>query len=110
MAEKLEAKYAGGAALASRKVSYGEHDDPMEVCFARGWTDGLPVTPPGNPGSSCDTTLNSVTLPASSRISASIRVQVGHARFTNATTPSVIMRLTRAIETRLLILTPLQAA
>lgn len=44
MAEKLEARYRGG--LASRKVEYGEHDDPMEVCFDRGWTDGLPVTPP----------------------------------------------------------------
>ncbi len=46
MAEKLEARYRGGAVLASRKVEYGEHDDPLEVCFARGWSDGLPVTPP----------------------------------------------------------------
>lgn len=46
MAEKLEARYSGRALLASRKVEYGEHDDPMEICFARGWTDGLPVTPP----------------------------------------------------------------
>lgn len=45
MAEKLEAKF-GGAALAARKVEYGEHDDAAEVCYARGWTDGLPVTPP----------------------------------------------------------------
>jgi hypothetical protein len=45
VAEKLEAKYSGGA-LAARKVEYGEHDDPAEVCYARGWTDGLPVTPP----------------------------------------------------------------
>lgn len=46
MAEKLEAKYGGGTALASRKIEYREHDDPMEVCFNRGWSDGLPVTPP----------------------------------------------------------------
>lgn len=44
MAEKLEARYRGG--IVSRKVEYGGHDDPVEVCFDRGWTDGLPVTPP----------------------------------------------------------------
>ncbi|MGQ0522559.1 MAG: thioredoxin family protein [Betaproteobacteria bacterium] len=44
MAEKLEARYRGG--IVSRKVEFGENDDPMEVCFDRGWTDGLPVTPP----------------------------------------------------------------
>lgn len=44
MAEKLEARFNGG--LAARKVEFGEYDDPMEVCFERGWTDGLPVTPP----------------------------------------------------------------
>lgn len=46
MAEKLEAKYSAATQLASRRIEYGEHDDPMEVCFARGWSDGLPVTPP----------------------------------------------------------------
>ena len=46
MAEKLEARYRGGAVLASRKIEYEEHDDPLEVCFERGWSDGLPVTPP----------------------------------------------------------------
>jgi hypothetical protein len=46
MAEKLEARHRGGTLLAARKVPYGEHDDPMEVCFERGWSDGLPVTPP----------------------------------------------------------------
>jgi hypothetical protein len=46
VAEKLEARYSSGAALASRRIEYGEHDDPMEVCFERGWSDGLPVTPP----------------------------------------------------------------
>ena len=45
MAERLEAKYKGGS-LASRKVELREQDDPIEVCFDRGWSDGLPVTPP----------------------------------------------------------------
>jgi hypothetical protein len=45
VAEKLEAKHRGGT-LASRKIEFGEHDDPLEVCFDRGWSDGLPVTPP----------------------------------------------------------------
>ena len=46
MAEQLEAKHRGQSWLAARKVEYGEGADPMEVCFERGWTDGLPVTPP----------------------------------------------------------------
>jgi len=32
--------------LASRRVELGSSEDPMEAAFARGWTDGLPVTPP----------------------------------------------------------------
>ena len=46
MAEKLEARHRGGVVLAARKVEYGENDDPIELCFERGWSDGLPVTPP----------------------------------------------------------------
>ena len=46
MAEKLEARHRGGVALAARKVEFGENDDPIELCFERGWSDGLPVTPP----------------------------------------------------------------
>ncbi len=46
MAEKLEARHRGEALLAARKIEYGEHDDPVEMCFERGWSDGLPVTPP----------------------------------------------------------------
>lgn len=42
----MEARHRGGAALASRKIEYGEDDDPVEICYQRGWTDGLPVTPP----------------------------------------------------------------
>ena len=45
MAERLEAKHSGGK-LGSRRIEFGEHDDPVELCFQRGWTDGLPVTPP----------------------------------------------------------------
>jgi hypothetical protein len=45
VAERLEARHKGGTLL-SRKIEVGEHDDPMELCFERGWTDGLPVTPP----------------------------------------------------------------
>ena len=45
MAERLEAKHKGGT-LVSRKIEYGEASDPVEVCFERGWSDGLPVTPP----------------------------------------------------------------
>jgi hypothetical protein len=45
VAERLEAKYAGSV-LAARKIEFGENDDPAEICFERGWSDGLPVTPP----------------------------------------------------------------
>ena len=45
MAERLEAKHKGGA-LAARKIEYAETEDPVELAYARGWTDGLPVTPP----------------------------------------------------------------
>ncbi|MES2561166.1 MAG: thioredoxin [Pseudomonadota bacterium] len=45
MAERLDAKHRGGTLL-SRKIEFGEYEDPMELCFERGWSDGLPVTPP----------------------------------------------------------------
>ena len=45
MAERLEAKHKGGT-LRARKIEYAAADDPVELCYARGWTDGLPVTPP----------------------------------------------------------------
>ena len=41
----MEAKYKGGT-LRSRKIEFAEADDPVELCYGRGWTDGLPVTPP----------------------------------------------------------------
>ena len=46
MAERLEAKHSGKTLLAARKIEYPDSADPVEVCFERGWTDGLPVTPP----------------------------------------------------------------
>ncbi|HEY0337775.1 MAG TPA: UGSC family (seleno)protein, partial [Burkholderiales bacterium] len=45
MAERLEAKHKGGT-LVARKIELADNDDAMELCFERGWTDGLPVTPP----------------------------------------------------------------
>ena len=46
MAEKLEARHSGATWFAARKIEFPENDDPVEVCYQRGWTDGLPVTPP----------------------------------------------------------------
>ena len=43
--EHLVARF-GDPGLASRSVTIGEWDDPIEACFERGWTDGLPVVPP----------------------------------------------------------------
>ncbi|MEQ8955127.1 MAG: thioredoxin, partial [Gammaproteobacteria bacterium] len=45
MREKLQARYAG-AQLKSRRVELAAAEDTMEACFDRGWSDGLPVTPP----------------------------------------------------------------
>lgn len=45
MPEKLALKY-GDIALQSRRIEIGEMEDPMESCFERGWSDGLPVVPP----------------------------------------------------------------
>jgi hypothetical protein len=45
VAERLEARHRGGT-LVSRKIEYADADDPVELCYSRGWTDGLPVTPP----------------------------------------------------------------
>src|ERR671932_433685 len=45
IAEELAARY-GGAHLQSRRIPLGELEDEIEACYARGWTDGLPVVPP----------------------------------------------------------------
>jgi hypothetical protein len=36
----------GDTGLQSRKIEVDHWDDPIEQCFDRGWTDGLPVVPP----------------------------------------------------------------
>lgn len=43
--EHLVARF-GNSGLVSRPVEIGIWDDPVEACFERGWTDGLPVVPP----------------------------------------------------------------
>src|SRR6266850_956554 len=43
--EALVARY-GDPGLKSREISVGNWDDPIEACFERGWSDGLPVVPP----------------------------------------------------------------
>jgi hypothetical protein len=45
VAEYLQVRF-GDAGIRSRKVEFGDYDDPVEVCFERGWSDGLPVVPP----------------------------------------------------------------
>ena len=45
MHEALIARY-GDPGLKSRAISVGNWDDPIEACFERGWSDGLPVVPP----------------------------------------------------------------
>jgi hypothetical protein len=44
MRETLLARFGG--LLKARQVEVSPLEDPMEVCFERGWSDGLPVTPP----------------------------------------------------------------
>ena len=43
--EHLVARF-GDPGLTSRRIEVGGWDDPVEACFDRGWTDGLPVVPP----------------------------------------------------------------
>ena len=45
IAERLAIKY-GGFAFHSREVLIDDGADPVEACFDRGWSDGLPVVPP----------------------------------------------------------------
>jgi hypothetical protein len=45
-AERLARLSGAGPPLRSRAVELGGGEDPFEACFARGWTDGLPVVPP----------------------------------------------------------------
>ena len=43
--EALIARY-GEAGLKARQIEVFGFDDPIETCFERGWSDGLPVVPP----------------------------------------------------------------
>ena len=45
MPEKLALRF-GDITLQSRRIEIGDMEDPMESCFERGWSDGLPVVPP----------------------------------------------------------------
>ena len=36
----------GDTGIAARRITVGEEEDPIEACYARGWSDGLPVVPP----------------------------------------------------------------
>ena len=45
MAEKLAIRF-GAVTFASREVEIGDSEDPIEACYDRGWSDGLPVIPP----------------------------------------------------------------
>jgi hypothetical protein len=42
---RLEARY-GGHGLKSRRIEADADADLVELCYERGWTDGLPVIPP----------------------------------------------------------------
>lgn len=44
-AEDLAIRH-GDAPMTSRLVEIGELEDPIEACYQRGWSDGLPVVPP----------------------------------------------------------------
>jgi hypothetical protein len=43
--EYLQTRY-GSTPLTARKIEFGGYDDAIEICFERGWSDGLPVVPP----------------------------------------------------------------
>lgn len=36
----------GDTGIAARRITLGDQEDPIEACFERDWTDGLPVVPP----------------------------------------------------------------
>ncbi len=45
MAEALQVRF-GNTGIRSRTIEVGPEADPVETCYDRGWTDGLPVVPP----------------------------------------------------------------
>lgn len=45
LVDELRARH-GGSVLRSRRIEVADAEDDIEMMFARGWTDGLPVVPP----------------------------------------------------------------
>lgn len=45
MPEQLAVRF-GTARFAARQIALGAEEDPIEACYQRGWSDGLPVVPP----------------------------------------------------------------
>jgi hypothetical protein len=45
MPARLKVKY-GNTGLASRRIEVPALSDPVETCYERGWSDGMPVVPP----------------------------------------------------------------
>ncbi|MFP5487534.1 MAG: thioredoxin [Acidimicrobiia bacterium] len=45
LVDELRARH-GGSVLRSRRIEVADAEDEIEMMFARGWTDGLPVVPP----------------------------------------------------------------
>ena len=45
VAERLQARF-GEVPFQSRQVPLSENEDPIEVAYDRGWSDGFPVVPP----------------------------------------------------------------
>ena len=45
MAERLAVRF-GDAHFGARLVELGDSEDELEACYARGWSDGLPLVPP----------------------------------------------------------------
>jgi hypothetical protein len=45
MANRLKVRF-GETGLASRRIPVPDEIEPVEYCYERGWTDGLPVVPP----------------------------------------------------------------
>ncbi|MEE8599602.1 thioredoxin [Euzebya tangerina] len=43
--DALRARFSGSR-LAARRIELGSAEDPIEMMFSRGWSDGLPVVPP----------------------------------------------------------------
>ncbi|MBL8384752.1 MAG: thioredoxin family protein [Burkholderiales bacterium] len=45
LADYLRVRF-GEPGIRARRIDFGPYDDEIEICFERGWTDGLPVVPP----------------------------------------------------------------